>query len=40
MIIVLIHEGEAQGRGQLSFNNPDVAMVDLFYTIVTIRSAN
>ena len=27
LITVLIHEGEAQGRGQLSFNNSDVAMV-------------
>ena len=34
MITVPIHEGEARGGGQLSFDNPDVAMV------VTIRSAN
>ena len=27
LITVPIHEGEARGRGQLSFDNPDVAMV-------------
>ena len=27
--------GRSRGRGQLSFGNPDVAMVELFYTIVT-----
>ena len=27
VITVPIHEGEARGRGQLSFDNPDVAMV-------------
>ena len=40
MITVPFHEGEARGRGQLSFDNPDVAMVKLFYTIATLRSAN
>ena len=43
MTTVSIHEGETRGRGQLSFDNPDVAMVvyNLFiYTIVTIWSAN
>ena len=27
LITVTIYEGEARGRGQLSFDNPDVAMV-------------
>ena len=27
----------ARGRGQLSFDNPDVAIVRLFYTIVTVQ---
>ena len=27
LITVPIHEGEARGRGQLSFDNPNVAMV-------------
>ena len=40
MITVPIHKGEARGRGQLLFDNPDVTMVKLFYTIVTIRSVN
>ena len=37
---MLIPEGEARERGQLSFDTPDVAIVQLFYTIVTIRGAN
>ena len=26
MVTVLIHEGEARGRGHFSFDNPDVSM--------------
>ena len=33
MITVPIHEGEARVRGQLAYDNPDVAMVYVFYTI-------
>ena len=41
MITVQIYEGEAPGRGQLSFDNPDVAMVYiLFFTTVTKRSGS
>ena len=40
MVTVPIHDGEARGRGQLSFDNPNVTMVQLIYTIVTIRSVN
>ena len=36
MITVPIHEGEALPGGQLSFDNPDVAMAELIYTVVTI----
>ena len=32
MITVPIHEGEARGRGQLSSDNPKVAIVQLIYT--------
>ena len=31
MITDPIHEGKARGRGQLSFDNPDVAMVCYSY---------
>ena len=33
MITVPIHKGEARVRGQLAYDNPDVAMVQVFYTI-------
>ena len=33
LITVPIHEGEARVRGQLAYDNPDVAMVLVFYTI-------
>ena len=33
MITVLVHEGKARVRGQLAYDNPDVAMIEVFYTI-------